>query len=262
VKDALPDALTAEERAEGWRLACQCQIAGDLRVAVFDPKVDGIPATLIAVDWLSVDVVRLRVQPERPVRYQPGQSIVLWVGGIARSYSIASLPGEAGWLEFHIDCGRPGRFCEVARGFTPGDKLSLGTLNPSALHYPADRPDSPLLLLASGSGLAPLWGILHEALRQEHAGPITIVHRARQGGEHYLRTALDALVAEHNGLSAEYLDKETWESWLKGFRLSSRHTVTLACGSPAFIEAVSRRLFMAGLPRGQLLTETFVSKAI
>lgn len=262
VADAQPEALPAEKRAEGWRLACQCRIVGDVRVSIFNPEEDGIPATLMAVDWLGADVVRLRMQPERSVRYRPGQSVVLWLNGIARSYSIGSLPGEAPWLEFHIDCSRPGQFSTAARRMKPGDQLCLGALNPSALHYPAEQPDSPLLLLGSGSGLAPLWGILREALDQEHAGPITVVHRAREASGHYLRPALDRLAAEQRTLNVEYLDEKGWEPWLKTLRLSSRRTVALACGSPAFVEAVSRRLFMAGLPRGQLLTETFASKAL
>ncbi len=34
--DALPEALALDKHAQGWRLACQCRVVGDLRVAVFD----------------------------------------------------------------------------------------------------------------------------------------------------------------------------------------------------------------------------------
>ena len=43
--DAQPDALSAAQRQQGWRLACQCRVADDLTVQVFDPLRDGRAAT-------------------------------------------------------------------------------------------------------------------------------------------------------------------------------------------------------------------------
>jgi ferredoxin-NADP reductase len=129
------------------------------------------------------------------------------------------------------------------------------------LYYPAETPDAPLWLIASGSGLAPLWGILREALRQQHSGPIHVVHRARTKEGHYLQLSLDVLATEHANLSIDYLDDETWAAWLKALRLPSRQTVALACGGTVFIEELSRQMFMAGLPRRQLLTDTYFSRS-
>ncbi|WP_110950206.1 iron-sulfur-binding ferredoxin reductase [Pseudomonas bohemica] len=258
-QDALREALDAGQRAQGWRLACQCQVVGDLSVEVFDPLRDGLPARVSACDWLSPSVLRLRLEPERPLRYRAGQHLVLWtMSGIARPYSLASLPGEEGFLEFHIDCHKPGAFADVARTFKPGDAIRLGELRGGALRYDPDWQDRPFWLLASGTGLGPLWGLLREALRQGHQGPIRVLHVAR---EHYLAVPLQALAAAHAQLEVELINPEDFQARLSDLRVTSRQTITLVCGSPASVEGFSRRLFLAGLPRGQLLADVFLEKA-
>ncbi|CAG8866599.1 Naphthalene 1,2-dioxygenase system ferredoxin--NAD(P)(+), reductase component [Pseudomonas fluorescens] len=253
--DALPDALDAQKRAQGWRLACQCRVEGDLRIAVFDPKTDGLPAQVIGLDWLDGQVLRLRLQPRRPLRYQVGQHLVLWnAAGVARPYSLASLPGEDEFLEFHLDCRRPGAFCEGARGLSLGDELRLGELRGGSLHYDPDWQDRPLWLLAAGTGLAPLSGILREALRLGHVGEIRVVHVA-QG--HYLREALKALAAGHSNVKVELVETGRLDEALMALRVVSRQTVALLCGAPGSVERFARRLFIAGLPRGQVFADVF-----
>ncbi|PYC21186.1 iron-sulfur-binding ferredoxin reductase [Pseudomonas mosselii] len=253
--DAKPEALAAEKREQGWRLACQCSVTSDLRVALFDPRNDGLPATVIGLDWFA-DVLRLRLRAERPLRYQAGQHLVLWNDGVARPYSLASLPGEDDFLEFHLDCHRRGAFCDQARQLRLGDVLRLGELRGGALHYDPDWQARPLWLLAAGTGLAPLWGILREALRQGHLGPVKVLHVAR---EHYLAEALRALAGEQ--VSVELVASEDFEAALAGLRLASRQTVALVCGAPGRVEQFARRLFIAGVPRGQVFADVFSEHA-
>jgi ferredoxin-NADP reductase len=66
-----------------------------------------------------------------------------------------------------------------------GDELRLGELRGGALHYDPDWQARPLWLLAAGTGLAPLWGILREALRQGHQGEIRCCMWHTRAG-HYL----------------------------------------------------------------------------
>ena len=65
VEDKQPDALTPAQRQDGWRLACQCQVSGDLQVETFDPLRDGLAAKVVGTNWLTANVLRLRLQPER-----------------------------------------------------------------------------------------------------------------------------------------------------------------------------------------------------
>ncbi|WP_263145201.1 iron-sulfur-binding ferredoxin reductase [Pseudomonas sp. RIT-PI-AD] len=260
--DARPEALDPLRRAQGWRLACQCRVVADLRVEAFDPRRDGMPAEVAAADWLAPDILRLRLRPERPLRYVAGQHLLLWSDqGVARPYSLASLPGEDPWLEFHLDCRAAGAFCARARHLLPGDGLRLGALGGGALRYEPDWQERPLLLLASGTGLAPLWSLLREALRQAHSGPIRLIHLAREPAGHYLAEPLRALAARHPQLSVELPCAADLPAVLAEFRLVPRRTLALLCGHPERIEGVARQLYLAGLPRSNLLAEAFLPHA-
>src|SRR3989344_7952594 len=151
--DSRPDALSAQQRQQGWRLACQCQVVEDLQVHTFDPQQDGSPAEVAAVDWLSASVLRLRLTPQRPLRYSAGQHLVLWAGNVARPYSLASLPEEDRFLEFHLDCRLPGEFSDAARQLSIGDPVRLCELRGGGLHYDPDWHPPPLWLMAAGTRL-------------------------------------------------------------------------------------------------------------
>ena len=260
VEDKQPDALSPAQRQDGWRLACQCQVTGDVQVEAFDPLRDGAAATVLSVDWLSPTVLRLRLQPERGLRYQAGQHLVLWAGTVARPYSLASLPQDDPFLEFHLDCRLPGEFSDAARQFKAGDSLRLGELRGGALHYDPDWQSRPLWLLASGTGLAPLWGVLREALRQDHQGAIRVIHLAHDTGAHYLAEPLAQLAASHHNLTVELWTAAQLAGALAQLRLVSRQTLALLCGHPDSVEAFSKRLFLAGLPRNQLLADVFLPR--
>jgi len=260
VRDSRPDALSPVQRDQGWRLACQCQVVEDVQIHTFDPQRDGQPARVAAVDWLGPDVLRLRITPERALRYQAGQHMVLWLGEIARPYSLASLPEEDRFLEFHLDCRQPGQFVDAARSLSAGDPIRLGELRGGALHYDPDWHDRPLWLLAAGTGLAPLFGILREALRQQHQGAIRLIHVAHDAAGHYLDKPLAALAARHQHLTVELLTSAEAPAALERLRLASRQTLALACGHPERVEAFARRLYLAGLPRNQLLADVFLTR--
>ncbi|MEE9102420.1 MULTISPECIES: iron-sulfur-binding ferredoxin reductase [Pseudomonas] len=262
VRDALPDALEAARRDEGWRLSCQCQVIEDLAVEVFDPQRDGLPASVAELDWPAPDVLRLRLTPQRPLRYRAGQHLILWsTEGVARPYSLASVPGIDPWLEFHIDCRLPGAFSGFARQLKAGDSVRLGELRGGALHYDPEWHDRPLLLMASGTGLAPLWGVLREALRQHHAGPIRVIHQAHDNAGHYLAEALRELAAVHPELEVTLMTAAESAEVLAQLRLVSRRSIALLCGHPDSVDAFARRLYLCGVPRGQTLADLFLPHA-
>ncbi|MFL1389051.1 iron-sulfur-binding ferredoxin reductase [Pseudomonas tritici] len=260
VEDRQPEALSPAQRQDGWRLACQCQVSADLRVEAFDPARDGLAAQVVDVDWLNPTVLRLRLQPERGLRYRAGQHLVLWAGQVARPYSLASLPQEDAFLEFHLDCRQPGEFSDLARQLQVGDCLRLGELRGGALQYDPDWQSRPLWLLASGTGLGPLWGVLREALRQDHQGDIRLIHLAHDTEGHYLAEPLAALAAQHANLTVELWTAAGSAQALAQLRLVSRQTLALLCGHPVSVEAFSKRLFLAGLPRNQLLADVFLPR--
>lgn len=260
VEDKQPDALSPAQRQDGWRLACQCQVVGDVQVETFDPLRDGLPARVVGVDWLNASVLRLRLQPERGLRYRAGQHLVVWAGQVARPYSLASLPQEDPFLEFHLDCRQPGEFINITRQLQLGDDLRLGELRGGALQYDPDWHSRPLWLLAAGTGLGPLWGVLREALRQDHQGAIRVIHLAHDADAHYLAEPLAQLALQHPNVTVELWTAAELTQALAQLRLVSRQTLALLCGHPVSVEAFSKRLFLAGLPRNQLLADVFVPR--
>lgn len=249
--DGQPDALPASLRQQGWRLACQCRVFDDLQVRPFDPAHDATPARVIALRWLAGEVLVLRLAPERPIRYRAGQHVQLWLAGVARPYSFASVAHTDPWLEFHIACRHGGAFASAARALRLGDAIGLGQVSGGALHYDPSWSGRPLWLLAGGTGLAPLWAVLREAVAAGHQGPIHVMHVAR---EPYWQPEWQTLQAQCPALSVECLD-----ALPTGLR-ADRRTMALACGSPQRVEAFSRALFMAGVPRSQILVERFLTR--
>jgi ferredoxin-NADP reductase len=170
------------------------------------------------------------------------------------------LPQDDPFLEFHLDCRQPGEFSDLARQLQVGDRLRLGELRGGALQYDPDWQARPLWLLASGTGLGPLWGVLREALRQDHQGAIRVIHLAHDAEDHYLAEPLAALAAQHSNLAVELWTAAGSAQALAQLRLVSRQTLALLCGHPASVEAFSKRLFLAGLPRNQLLADVFLPR--
>lgn len=235
-QDARPDILDASRRGAGWRLACQCRVVEDLAVEV------GAAAHLHSLVWLGDAVLRLRLITSRPLRYRVGQRLRLG----SATHALASLPGEDPWLELHLD----GRDADGYAALREGAAVPLGPLQDSALHYDPLWQARPLLLLAGGTGLAALWGILREALRQGHQGPIRLLHVAPEA---YLAEPLRELAGRHANLQLEWLAPAHLAQRLPALRPTSRQDIALICGAPDFVEACAKRLFLAGLPGVQVL---------
>lgn len=261
-QDARPEALAAPLREQGWRLACQCRVVDDLEIAPFDPQRDGREARVVACDWLTDEVLRLRLETAQPLRYRAGQHLVLWTAdGIARPYSLASLPGEDPWLEFHLDCRHAGAFCAAARQLRPGDRLRLGQLSGGALRYDADWDARTLWLIGSGTGLAPLYAVVREALRQEHPGTIRLLHLARDTAAHYFAGPLLQLAEQHPQVRVDLITAAELPEALAELRLVARRSQALLCGQPERIDDIARRLYLAGVPRNQVLVDLFLPPA-
>lgn len=145
-----------------------------------------------------------------------------------------------------------------ARRLAPGALLRLGELRGGALRYEPDWQERPLLLMAAGTGLAPLWGILREALRAEHQAPIQLLHLAR---DHYLASELAELAGRHPQLRVNLVSAAQLPSALADLRLVPRRSMALLCGQPASVERFARHLYLAGVPRSQTLADLFLPHA-
>lgn len=251
--------LDPEQQRNGWLLACQCRIQQDMHIHLHDPATDGLRARISHLELLAEDILLLRVMPEKPLRFRPGQHVVLWLdGATARPYSIASLPAD-GYLEFHLKLVANGAFSSAISQCETGDTLYLGKAS-GHFHYDPAWQDTPLLMLASGTGLAPLQAIAREALSSGHEAPIILWHWSSSAAGCYLQEPLQQLADAHPELTLHLRPRTELTADLTQLRLASRKTLALLCGQPAFVEQLRKPLFMAGLPGRQILDEAFISR--
>jgi CDP-4-dehydro-6-deoxyglucose reductase, E3 len=187
-----PFGLTEEEAAQGYALACQALPQSDLTISAQRLPAGHIPAdvhqaTIERLDKLSHDVTHLvlRIPTASEVAFHPGQYLnVMLDDGSPRSFSMASPPrGET--FDFHVRRVPGGYFTgRLETHYRPGDvldvELPLGTFR-----HDAESPRE-LLMVAGGTGLAPIKSII-ESLQDDPAAPsITLYWGVRRAEDLYL----------------------------------------------------------------------------
>lgn len=227
-------------------------------------------AEIVATERRSVDVTVHTVRPEQPYPYQAGQSLAVEIPQrprLWRYYSPANAPRPDGSFELHVQVVDGG---EVSTGFArsvrPGDRIKLGAPVGTAFAIPSDAVDS-LLLIAGGSGLAPLRA-LADRIAQESAHTtvprVHLLHGVRTAWNLYDHEALTALT-EHPwfGYTPVVSEDPSFHGVqgtvgavaARGRDLSG--TTALVCGSPAMVAATVAALTTAGMPRHAIRFETF-----
>jgi CDP-4-dehydro-6-deoxyglucose reductase len=262
--------LKEVERRQGMFLACMCRPEGDLELRDLDDQAT-IAARIVEVAHLSESVVRLRLQPEAPLDYEAGQYVSMRrEDGLTRSYSLASLPSEP-WVELHLRRMIGGRMSTWAYDDARvGMSVSLRGPYGSCC-YVADQLDAPMLLIGVGTGLAPLWGVIRQALASGHRGSITLIQAAAEPKGLYMREDLQALARTHpqlrirtcvlRGAEAEMEEGAVDALALEHLRQAGDVAAHLAyvCGDATVVQSVRRRLFLAGLSNRRIFVDAFVT---
>ena len=272
-------ALLDEERAEGKALICVARPRGDVTIEAeidVDEGVDVHPVrdfagVVRAVTEAAADVRRLVIELDRPLAFNPGQYVQLSLpSGDTRPYSLASAPpaaqGEHPAIELHVRLLPGGVATEgwIFAGLAPGDAVSLSGPYGQFSFRPA-RPE-PVLLLACGTGLAPMKAILtHLAGTGTAARSVTLYHGARTVADLYEHDWLREFAAEYKWLTYRpALSRDSWEGrsgrvpelLAADYPRAVGHTAYI-CGKPAFVEAVMKALMKARLFPRDIYREDF-----
>jgi len=187
----------------GYFLACVCRPTEDLEIVMSGDDVKSyIEALVIAKEQLSEEIVRVRVVPAAPFDYRPGQYVnIRRADGAVRSYSLGSLPTEDS-LDLHIREIPGGEMSAwLASEVQVGSRILIEGPHGDCVYSESTQPEKPLLLVGSGTGLCPLWGILRDALAHGHCGPIRLFHGSYTRSGLYLIEDLKALAADHESFS-------------------------------------------------------------
>ena len=170
-----PDALSEQELSAGQALLCQAYAAGDVRLRVQSGIIEGtvvknLPCRVVALNKLAPDVMQLllKLPPSEAFRYQAGQYIdILLRDGRQRSFSLAGAPSqvESGEqpLELHVRHVPGGAFSGQVFE-TLREKTILRFQGPLGGFYLRQPPARPILMMAGGTGFAPIKAIVDELL--------------------------------------------------------------------------------------------------
>jgi ferredoxin-NADP reductase/truncated hemoglobin YjbI len=177
-------------------MTCKCVPLTDLHIV---PHVERFAITQVHHKaMLSADVCQFLIEPLQTTTYRAGQFINLrHPNGLIRSYSLASLPATDYFLEIQVARKQGGEMSNwLLDTLQAGDALEMQAASGDC-YYPADTQTQPMLLIATGTGLSPLFGILRDALHQQHQGDIHLYHGGRSTERFYLRDTLRQMAQQH-----------------------------------------------------------------
>ena len=183
-------ALSESEQSNGYTLMCRAMPEQDLVVELlhYDPDAyrlehairDG-RAEVVAVEALTHDITRLHLRVIEPedFSFKPGQYVDVHVPGaegVTRSFSMANVPGD-GHIELIIKRYPGGRLSGMLDGgIAPGQEI--GFTGPyGAFHL--RRSDRPIVMIAGGSGMAPILSLLRQLAAEGTQRPVRFFYGAR-----------------------------------------------------------------------------------
>jgi CDP-4-dehydro-6-deoxyglucose reductase len=250
-------------KAGGYFLACQCRPETDI-VAGPAGNETRLAAVITELARLSDSVLRVRLKPAGAFEYRAGQFVTIFrVDGLARSYSVASLPAE-GILELHVRVLANGRMSRWLADESPIG-IEVQIQGPSGeCFYLGGREDQPLLLAGTGTGLAPLLGVARDALQQGHRGPIHLVHGAANGRGLYHHELLAGLSADHGNLNVWQTTLETdgpFDKVVLGRFPSLAGYRVFLCGDPSLVQTLRKRAYLAGAALNDIHADAFLPSA-
>jgi ferredoxin/flavodoxin---NADP+ reductase len=171
-------------------------------------------ATVIGREEINPQLLVLRVQSDAALfDFRPGQFAVLGLLGgeprvpeataeeaapapdkiIRRAYSIASSSVERRYLEFYLALVTSGQLTPRLFALRPGSRLFLGPKASGVFTLDRVPPDKGIVLIATGTGLAPYISMLRTMLVNEARRRFVILHGARYGWDLGYRAELESL---------------------------------------------------------------------
>ncbi len=277
-----PYCLTDNEKDEGWALLCQARALSDLVIrdqdisdrddaAIITPQ--DYTAKVAAVDRLSAALWRLQLDLEHPIRFYPGQYIEVEAPGRPgnwRCYSIASSPATPNRIELVIKRIAGGGFSDQIDRLVRGFELAIR--GPYGMSY-LRTCDRPVLLVATGSGIAPLLSMLRFCAAENPDRTFQFYYGARHRSDlifvdeiHQLEARMSRL-SFNPALSAPVAGDEWHGAVGRVTQILQREVLDASpfdayiCGQPEMCESVSTLLLAKGIPENRIFRDDFFAAA-
>lgn len=277
-------ALSDDEAAQGLVLTCCATATTDVVLESRQVTSEGafaikkMPVRVSLMERKSADVMRVLLQlpATEPLRYHAGQYIdFLLRDGVRRSYSMANAPhtlADGGGLELHIRHMPGGKFTDQVFG-TLKERDVLRIEGPYGSFYLREAGEKPMVLLASGTGFAPLKALIEHMQFKGITRPATLYWGGRRPHDLYMDDWVKAKLLEMPQLRyvpvvSDALAQDNWtgrtgfvhQAVLQDLPDLSGHQV-YACGAPIVVESAQRDYARAGLPLDEFYADSFTSEA-
>ncbi len=270
--------LTESESQAGDVLLCQAVALTDVVVEareirrVSEVEIKALPCRVERLERWAPDVmgVYLRLPAIEDFQFQAGQYLdVMLPGHRRRSFSIASPPHDAGLIELHIRKVSGGEFTvAVFDTLSVGDLLRIEGPLGHFVYQPVIDATMPLILVAGGTGFAPIKSILRHVLESGVRRPMSVYWGARTEIDlyqyawlmsrlpHFVDLRVVTVLSEAVEESAQHRCGWLHEAILQDFP-QLQHAQVYAAGPPQLIAALKEHLPTQGLPLEQLHFDSF-----
>jgi len=270
-------AMTEAERGSGKALFCQARPLSDLVIqcreigaAVKGMQIKLLPARVAKMQRLAPDVMllELKLPANERLQFLAGQYVDLLIrGGVRRSFSMANAPHDDAFLQLHLrDYGGP--FSQHVFNVMK-EKDVIRIEGPFGTFFLREDSAKPIVLVASGTGFAPIKAIVEHALKNGTRRPMTLywgcrvradlymddlaARWQREGKLRYVPVLSDALPADQWSGRSGLVHRAVMEDLpdLSGYQV-------YACGAPVMVDA-ARRDFTAKcrLPEEEFYSDSF-----
>jgi NAD(P)H-flavin reductase len=277
-----PYSLSESEKEEGWALLCQARALSDLVIRDQDlPDRNDYPiitpqestAEISAIERLREPLWMLQLSLASALTFYPGQFIEVEVPGESdswRCYSIASSSAKPDRIDLIVKRIKGGSFSGSIEHLRMCFGLTIR--GPYGMSY-LRKGNRPTLLVATGSGIAPILSILRSAAEQNDARTFQFYYGARTVSDLIFREEIDSL---EKGM-AQFSFKPTlsapaasdrWDGHIGRVTQALQREITDAspydayiCGQPEMCESVATLLLAKGIPEDRIFRDDFFPAA-
>lgn len=260
--------LKATLAVQNYFLACSCYPEKDIEVALPETGLGKHAARVTRVEHLNADILGINLKPLTPFAYKAGQFISLFKDETtARCYSLASVPALEDELFLNVRKVPGGMISNwIFANLKAGDEITISEASGDCFYVPGNSGQN-ILLIGTGSGLAPLYGIIRDALMSGHQGRLSLYHGSYGTTGFYLVDELRTLVQSHANFS--YVpcvsEGETPAGYASGMVLDVALTQhpdlsgwrVFLCGNPNMVNAAKQQTFFAGASMSDIFADPF-----
>jgi len=270
-------ALTDEEKAQGKALFCQAKPLTDLVIeartigAARDIPIRMLPCRVQKMERLADDVMALylRLPANERLQFLAGQYIeFLLKDGARRSFSMGNAPHDDELIQLHVRRVAGGQFTDHVFGkMKERDILRLE--GPLGTFFLREESAKPIVLVASGTGFAPIKSIVENALHKGVARPMVLYWGGRRPKDLYMDALARQWPIKYVPVVSDALPEDNWtgrtgfvhRAVMQDFPDLSGHQV-YACGVPVMVDAARRDFTQqCRLPEEEFFADSFTTQA-